>query len=114
MAAMPAAQVMCVAVDDAAGVVYAGGRLGKWGGNGGIFRSADNGKTWTNPGLPNLQVNCITVIGGKVFAGCRLSTDFGALYVSDDHGVTWKAVTKGLDDLWDVYAISATKYTAPQ
>lgn len=105
---MPISQIMCVAVDDAAGVVLAGGRLGKWGGSGGMFRSADNGKTWADSGLHDAQINSIAVTGGKVFAGCRLSTDFGALHVSEDHGLTWKAVTKGLDDLWTVYAVAVT------
>ena len=107
---MPISMVMCVALDDEAKVLYAGGRLGKWGGSGGVFRSADDGKTWTPCGLSNLQVNAIRVVDSKVFAGCRRETDFGALFMSSDHGATWTEITKGLDDLWDVHAISATKH----
>ncbi len=100
--------VMCIAIDDAAGILYAGGRIGKWGGDGGIYRSTDDGKTWSKPGLLNEQVNAIVVHGKKVFAGTRKATDFGGLFVSEDQGATWTPITKGFDDLWDVHSITVT------
>ncbi len=62
---------------------------------GGIFRSTDNGQTWTpvTAGLSNQTILALTIgnDGSTLFAG----TD-GGVFRSTDQGVTWSGVNTGL------------------
>lgn len=72
------------------GYVFAGSN-----GAGSMFRSSDDGKTWSpaNTGLPpDAEMNAFTFAGSKLFA----ATDRG-VYSSADSGRTWKADTAGLN-----------------
>ncbi len=61
---------------------------------GGIFRSSDNGITWTaiNNGLPNKYIGALAVSGSYLFAGTRGQ----GVYFSSDNGENWTAVNSGL------------------
>jgi photosystem II stability/assembly factor-like uncharacterized protein len=50
---------------------------------GGIFRSTNNGETWTN--VSNMYTLCFTVKGSEIFAG----TEDNGVIVSSDNGETW-------------------------
>ncbi|HKJ81319.1 MAG TPA: hypothetical protein VJ954_04800, partial [Ignavibacteriaceae bacterium] len=65
---------------------------------GGVYKSSDNGATWTavNNGLPtladtNTNVTSLAVIGSNLFAG----TGHG-VYLSRDNGTNWTKVNNGL------------------
>jgi len=60
---------------------------------GGVFRSTDEGASWTaaNSGLPGNPVNALAVKGTSLFAG----TDNGP-FRSTDNGASWTAVSAGL------------------
>ena len=77
-----------------AGDIYAGAE------NGGVFRSTDDGLTWTNSrtGLDNTSnVMCLAIDpDGRIFAGTR---GFG-VYRSVDNGATWAACNTGLTNTW--------------
>jgi len=76
--------VRCLAADPLnPGVVYAGTQ-----GNG-IFRSEDNGETWTAAGLEGQIVKALAVSpheSGKIFAGTKPAY----LFVSSNHGQRWQ------------------------
>jgi len=57
----------------------------------GVFRSTDNGDSWTqvNTGLTNESVGCLAInSSGHIFAG----TYGGGIFRSTDNGGTWTAV----------------------
>jgi Secretion system C-terminal sorting domain len=70
----------------------------------GIFRSVDNGTSWTacNTGLPIYvnTVRTIAVSGSNLFAGVL----GGGVFVSNNHGASWTAVNSGLTNL-EVYTV---------
>jgi photosystem II stability/assembly factor-like uncharacterized protein len=75
----------CLAVDPAApDTVYAGLN------GGGVMRTTDAGRTWSERGLDHEQVFSVAVSAadGAVYAG----TEPSALYRSDDGGDTWQAL----------------------
>jgi ligand-binding sensor domain-containing protein len=79
--------ILSLAIDPA-GNIYAGC---DWGG--GVFRSADNGNSWTQVGLQGFRVTSLaTSTGGIVFAG----TDTSGVFRSTNNATTWAAVNSGL------------------
>jgi hypothetical protein len=72
---------------------------------GGVFRSTDDGNTWTSNGLTGLSVFALAVSGTNLFAG----TMGGGVFLSTDDGASWTEVDAGLTDS-DVraFAISVT------
>src|SRR5215211_9395291 len=81
----------CLAVDPRdADIVYAGLR------EGGVRRTADGGRTWTDCALPEPNVFSLAVSAadGAAYAG----TEPSALYRSDDGGETWREL-EGLLEL---------------
>jgi hypothetical protein len=60
----------------------------------GVFRSTDNGTSWTavNTGLTNLQIQSLAVSGTNLFAG----TFGGGVFRSTNNGTTWNAINTGL------------------
>lgn len=72
----------------------------------GVFRSSNNGSTWTacNAGMPSLETTCIDekVSAGYLFAGVDMNmatTDSSntGVYRSSDWGITWAPCNIGLD-----------------
>ena len=69
---------------------------------GDIYRSTDNGVTWSDKGITwpesdsnvTEDINCFSSIGGNIFAG----TDHG-VFLSTDYGMNWKAVNTGFPSL---------------
>ena len=63
----------------------------------GIFRSTDNGLTWSgaNVGLASLFVRVVLAQGTNLFAG----TKSGGVHLSTDDGANWSQINNGLDSL---------------
>jgi photosystem II stability/assembly factor-like uncharacterized protein len=81
--ALDGSGAQCLAVDPTdPDTVYAGLR------SGGVRRSSDGGRTWTDCELPQPEVFSLAVSAadGAVYAGCEPS----ALFRSDDRGETWR------------------------
>jgi photosystem II stability/assembly factor-like uncharacterized protein len=74
------------------------------GGNSGIFRSTDQGNTWSATNFlpsPNYYVTMLATLGNTFYA-----TTVGAgIFRSDDNGLTWSASNTGLSTLL-VYSIT--------
>lgn len=77
------------------------------GANNGIFRSTDNGATWTaiNTGLTNKYVESLALNDVALFAG----TGGGGVFRSTDNGTSWTAINTGLANktVWSL-AVSGT------
>ena len=59
-------------------------------GEGGLFRSTDNGDTWENIGLTNAAILCLAKNSQDViYAGCNVDFTSG-LFRSTDYGATWQ------------------------
>jgi len=89
--------VNAIAVNDSeifAGVYGSGISGSAWGG---LFRSKNNGKTWTQiKGLTNNNVYSIVFKGTDIF----VSTWGAGIFHSTDDGATWNAVNNGITNLY--------------
>ncbi|MBI4535064.1 MAG: T9SS type A sorting domain-containing protein [Ignavibacteriae bacterium] len=90
---------------DASGRIFAGERTGT---QGGVFRSTDNGETWTPTGPAGAQVYSLAInrngpppLIGQIFAG----TEGSGIFRSTDNGTNWTQVNTGLT-LWYVPALA--------
>ena len=64
--------------------------------DGGVFRSTDNGSTWTqlNNGLTDTMIVALAAADTLIFAGSWVE----GVYQSSDNGLTWTRVTQGMTD----------------
>ena len=77
-------QVSCVAADSS-GNLFAGATVG-------VYRSSDNGTTWSQVGLSNSQLWTLAVApNGYIFAGTG-NVNRAGVYRSTDDGRTWSLV----------------------
>jgi|GEM_PF-2319984 len=66
---------------------------------GAIYRSSDNGITWSNQGIRwpendsdhSEDISCFSVLNGNIFAGT-----YHGVFVSTDEGTTWRANSMGM------------------
>jgi hypothetical protein len=74
-------------------LVVSGTNLFAGTGGGGVFRSTDNGISWTevNSGLTTTNINALVVSGINLFAG----TDHD-VFLSTNNGTSWAQVNSGL------------------
>jgi hypothetical protein len=65
---------------------------------GGVFRSTDNGATWTfsDSRLTNRSVSALLVSGTSIFAGTLGYEGGGGVFLSTDDGTSWSAINSGL------------------
>jgi hypothetical protein len=78
---------------NSAGDVFAGTRS-QFGVGGGIFRSTDNGATWTeqDTGLTAIDLNSVAIdAAGRIFVGA-----LGGAFVSSDNADSWEDISSGL------------------
>jgi hypothetical protein len=82
---------------------------------GGVFRSDDNGSTWTaiNNGLTNLNVTALAVCPNGT-GGIYLFAAAGdrGVFISTNNGATWKTINTGLTSLkvWSFVVIGSTLF----
>jgi photosystem II stability/assembly factor-like uncharacterized protein len=84
----PGNGVMAVAFDPGSGVLYAGFHLG------GVYRSADQGRSWTwsGQGLGHRMIQVLAVAApGEIYAATKLDKRLEVLG-SFDHGATWSVL----------------------
>ncbi|HRH60511.1 MAG TPA: hypothetical protein PL045_08070, partial [Chitinophagaceae bacterium] len=73
----------------------------------GVFKSGDNGITWSaaNGGIEERNVFSLTALNGFLFAG----TDMG-VYRSSDNGATWQAANSGIEQKFVVSFTAASGF----
>ncbi|MDP4219140.1 MAG: regulator [Bacteroidota bacterium] len=78
--------------------------------NAGIFRSSDNGTSWTavRNGLTNTDVSALAVLGTNLFAGVH-----GIAFRSTNDGMSWTEVDSGLPDV-QFFAVIGTNIFAAE
>lgn len=59
----------------------------------GVFRSTDDGMTWSSAGLEGKSLTSLAILGGDVFAA---TYDNDGVYRSTDHGGTWTIASSGI------------------
>ncbi len=62
------------------------------GSNNGVYKSNDDGLTWTGSGLTGNTINVMKFNGNNLFAG----TNSNGLYISTDYGSSWNQRNNGL------------------
>ncbi|MGZ4017265.1 MAG: T9SS type A sorting domain-containing protein [Mucilaginibacter sp.] len=72
----------------------------------GVFRSADNGQTWSaaNSGMARKGTHALAVAGNTIYAG----TDYDGVYYSTNDGANWSAKNTGLNNLNIISLFSST------
>lgn len=68
----------------------------------GVFRSTDNGITWTQTPLNNRAITALAVSGNYILAG----TKYNELYISGDDGVSWANIDVPGSETY-IYSLSA-------
>ena len=63
----------------------------------GVFKSSNNGSSWTNIGLTNISVHALAVKGDTIFAGSWNS----GVFLSTNNGASWHAINNGLPYLYN-------------
>lgn len=77
----------------------------------GVFKSTDSGQTWTATGLADLCVDSLLLDPDspeEIYAGTYAPStlDHGAVYVSEDGGITWTALGAGMPTYCSVHGLS--------
>jgi photosystem II stability/assembly factor-like uncharacterized protein len=71
--------------------------------NGRIYRSTNDGRTWTSAWSTTGPVSSLAMLNGNEgYAGC-----WSGLYVSSDTGVTWTRAKASYGDPQDIYSLAA-------
>ena len=70
---------------------------------GGLFRSTDNGASWTSAGLAGHQVTAFQSAGSNIFVAFSDS-----VYLSTDNGSTWSLANNGIPDTVTVTCLAAS------
>ncbi|MFB3908638.1 MAG: T9SS type A sorting domain-containing protein [Candidatus Eisenbacteria bacterium] len=68
----------------------------------GVFRSEDQGTSWTaaNAGIEQAQVLALASAGPWLFAGLAQTDTDGGVYRSSDGGASWTAAKNGMGDIY--------------
>jgi photosystem II stability/assembly factor-like uncharacterized protein len=79
----------------------------------GVFRSTDNGTSWTASGLASMSVLALAVSGNNLIAGGQGPNQ--GIYLSTDNGLHWTADTTGLPPYETIQclAVSGTNGSSP-
>ena len=74
---------------------------------GGIFRSTDNGATWSDTVGNGKAVTCFATAGTNLFAGTSIIhlLSSSSVYVSKDSGTSWEDFSSGLPSLINVSSL---------
>ena len=82
-----------VSVSAKNGIIIANSFNPSYGTSNGVYRSTDNGNSWTsiNNGLPSLGVNRVLCLGSTMFAGTT-----SGMCISEDAGDNWVLVNDGI------------------
>jgi hypothetical protein len=82
-----------------------------WAGTGrGVFRSTNNGSTWTAAGLTGNSIYAVAVCGTKLWAASRTGSA-GVAYCSDDNGMSWTGYVLSSRDV-SAFAVSGANLFA--
>ncbi len=74
--------------------------------HGGVFRSTNNGSTWTQSDLTKRWIGALTFSGASLFAGIYYGS--GLVFVSTNNGASWTEVDAGISGR-DMKAIVASR-----
>jgi photosystem II stability/assembly factor-like uncharacterized protein len=91
--AYPYGGIGCVAIDETATQAVVVGI------NGGLFKTFDFGKTWELAGLSDYEITSISIDNSGPKAVIYAGTTDGGIFASANYGLTWKPISKGIDDL---------------